>query len=332
MEKIFKIIQYEDRHEQEWDKFIADDAINGTFLQSRNFLNYHPKERFLDNSCLIFKGDSIAAIVPGCVIIDDAGKKEFSSHAGSTFGGFVIHKDKFHIQAVMDIVETFTQYIKRNGFDNVLLKITSDLFSTKKTDLLQYALQYNGYEQYTELSAYMDLSLCEDDITANFNELKRRQIKKCLKYPLVFRQLICDKDIAEFYDLLSKNLLKFNTNPVHTLEELYDFHNIRLRDIVHFYGVYYENHLVAGCMCFVFGATKAIHTQYLCSLQNEFDFVPMPFLYYELINHVRGRGYRFLSLGISTENQGRQLNLGLAQSKEAVGCAFTLNRVFRLKL
>jgi hypothetical protein len=88
---MYRVVLYEDKYEEEWDKFIEVDSINGTFLQSRNFLNYHPQDRFIDSSFLIFKDNRLAAVIPGCTI-NAEGKKVFSSHAGSTFGGMVIHK------------------------------------------------------------------------------------------------------------------------------------------------------------------------------------------------------------------------------------------------
>ena len=330
---MLRVRKYTDEDEQTWDAFVNKSSVNGTFLQTRNFLNYHQEGKFNDHSLIIYSEKSvndIHAVVPACVI--DDGTISLVSHPGSTFGGFIIHRDRYQVQAVIDIVGVFKQYVTEYEFKSVILKITSDLFSAQKSDLLQYALFHSGYSQYVELSAYIDLAAYENEISANYNSLKRRQLKKSMNFNLAFRQLTNNDEISEFYDLLSTNLLKFDTKPVHTLEELYDFVYHRLIDIVRFYGVYYENNLVAGCMCFIFDQTKTIHTQYLCSQQAGLDFVPMPFMYQELVKHVRELGFRFLSLGISTENKGVNLNMGLAQSKESIGCSFTLNRTFFVNL
>jgi hypothetical protein len=70
MDKIvMHLVIYEDKFEAAWDEFIINNAINGTFLQSRNFLNYHPKEKFVDNSFLLFKDDKIVGVVSGCIIV-----------------------------------------------------------------------------------------------------------------------------------------------------------------------------------------------------------------------------------------------------------------------
>ena len=39
---------YTPADEAEWDRFVMHESGNGTFLQTRNFLNYHPAGRFTD--------------------------------------------------------------------------------------------------------------------------------------------------------------------------------------------------------------------------------------------------------------------------------------------
>ena len=41
---------YTPADEAEWDRFVMHESGNGTFLQTRNFLNYHPAGRFTDAS------------------------------------------------------------------------------------------------------------------------------------------------------------------------------------------------------------------------------------------------------------------------------------------
>ena len=50
---MFRFEKYEDSLEEQWDKFIAEKSINGTFLQSRRFFNYHPAGRFKDVSLVV---------------------------------------------------------------------------------------------------------------------------------------------------------------------------------------------------------------------------------------------------------------------------------------
>lgn len=319
------IVPFRQKYEQEWDRFVSEDAVNGTFLQSRNFLNYHPKERFVDCSCLMFKGDKLIAVVPGCVV-NDSENKIFSSHSGSTFGGLVIHKKHYYASYVIDMIKMLESYLQNNGFTKCVLKITPDLFCKEKSDLLEYALTYCGYDSYSELSTYIDFDDYNKDFRKNFSHGQKENLKYALKKGMRIKIMSSDDAICEFHDVLVKNLLKFDTKPVHSKEELMDFKNNRLKDIVDFYGVYYEEKMIAGTMLFKFGQT--LHTQYLAADAEYYEYRPMTFLYYNLIELAQNSGYKKLSWGISTEKQGTVLNESLVAFKESFGSKYALNKGF----
>lgn len=46
--------------------FVMYNSINGTFLQTRRFLNYHSKFRFKDASILFLFNENVVAVCPGC--------------------------------------------------------------------------------------------------------------------------------------------------------------------------------------------------------------------------------------------------------------------------
>ena len=63
---MFHFEKYNEKDEKKWDDFVMEKSINGTFLQTRRFLNYHPKDRFVDESIIIYnKKNNIAAVCPG---------------------------------------------------------------------------------------------------------------------------------------------------------------------------------------------------------------------------------------------------------------------------
>jgi hypothetical protein len=325
---MFTIVPYEDKYEQEWDKFVAEDAINGTFLQSRNFLNYHPKERFVDSSYLVFKENKLSAVIPGCIISED-GVKVFSSHSGSTYGGLVIHKKYYNATNLIEMIKALEQHFIDYGFQKSLLKITPDLFCKEKSDLLQYALSYCGYNSYSELSTYIDFDTYKEEIIENLEHGQKGKLKNALKNGINFRYIKSDKEITEFYTILEKNLLKYNTMPVHKLEEIIDFKNNRLKNKIVFFGVFLEDKMIAGGM--LFKINDVLHAQYLST---DYDFIkyrPMAYLYYKTIEYARENNYKKLSWGISTEKQGTILNENLLAFKESFGSKYALNRGFYKK-
>lgn len=321
-----EIVKYEDKYEAAWDQFVAKNSINGTFLQTRNFLNYHPEGRFTDASLLVMQGSNIVAVIPACDTVDE-GKRCFFSHKGSTYGGIVIDEKKYNISVMDELVEALDNYLKAEGYESALLKFTSQLFSKKSVDLLDYYMFKNGYSQYDELSFYVDVEKGPEDLLSLLTSSRRRDYRYALKNNLEFRHLDTDAQIGEFFEILVKNLEKFDTKPVHTLEELLEFKNSRLTDVADFYGVYYEDKMVAGTMVFYFGG-KVLHTQYLAQDPEYAHLFLMNFLDFSLIQLTRDKGFSQFSFGISTEERGRVLNKGLALFKEGFGCDYSVNRTY----
>ena len=86
--------------------------------------------------------------------------------------------------------------------------------------------------------------------------------------------------------------------------------------------------MIAGAMIFKFSKVNATHTQYLCALPEYNRLSPMSYLYYSLMVKMKERGFHKLTWGIATEDKGRYINIGLAQSKESYGGEYFINRTF----
>lgn len=325
---MFRFERYSSEHEQEWDRFIEEKSVNGTFLQSRRFLNYHPKERFLDYSLLIYNAkNNLAGLCPACEIVEE-GKRTFFSHKGTTFGGIIVDKKHHNAKYITALVQELKEYLKEEGFAEVYLKMTSDIFSNVESDLFQYAFQYNGFQEFKELSTYVNYASYKEEILSNFAQGKRTNVHNCLKEGLVVKELTEDAQIGEFYEILCENLQKYDTKPVHTLEELLEFKNSRLTKECGFFGVYKEEEMIAGSMMFYFDKAGCAHTQYLAAKQAYNKLSPMTFMYYSMIVEMKERGYQNISWGTATEDLGRVLNMGLITSKEDFGSSYCNNLTY----
>lgn len=325
-----KIKPYDESCGEKWDDFVMMHSVNGTFQQTKNFLDYHG-DRFDDASILIYKGnDTIVAVIPACTVIED-GKKIWNAHAGSTFGGIVMAEQFYDTAHMEAVVHVLGDYLEQEGYDEVWLKCTSDIFAKQNGNLLYYFLFQNGYTSYDEISFYIDFSNYKDDIASNFTAGRRRDYKYSLKHDLTFRKLGTASEIAHFYGILCDNLRKFDTVPVHSLGEIMDLKENRLREIVEFYGVFQEERMIAGCMIFLFG-DMVFHTQYLAADQSSLKMYPMNFMDYHLIETARDRGFRYFSFGTSTHEHGKVFNKPLAEFKEGFGTQCGLNKTYVKKL
>jgi len=325
------IAEYNETFRSAWDRFVMEESCNGTFLQTRNFLEYHPEGKFKDKSLLCLKGSVIIAVVPAHVTEKD-GRKEFVSHDGSTFGGIVLGRHAKKIADIEMILEELTEYWETHGYSDITLKMTSGIFCKKEVQILDYFLRHNGFSDMLEMGYCINLQESEDDVEKAFSSSRRRDLKKALQYNPRFSELTTEKEIEVFYGLLMKNMQKFGVKPLHTYEELMDFKNSRLSDIVSFYGIYYEEKMVAGSMVFSFAGSNTFHTQYIVSDQDMLHLFPNEFTYYALIKCAKEKGYRYISFGTATLDHGKILNRSLALFKAGFGTEEYINRTYHKKL
>lgn len=309
-----------------WDKFVLEDSMNGTFLQTRKFIEYHAPGKFKDCSLMFYKGESLVAVILSCEIETEKGKI-FFSHKGTTFGGIIVSRQIYFSAAIAELMDQFEENLLREGYAGCYIKVTPGIFQKENTDLLDYFLYQRGFQQYSELNFYMWLEPYKQDIVSQFNSAKRRAHRYSLKNGLEFRELENNEEILQFHEVLQINLKKFGLQSVHTYEELLQLKFDRFPKEISFYGVYLKNRLIAGSMVFVF-YNEIFHTQYLASDQDYLKYYPMDFLIYNLIGQAIKREMKKLTLGICTENQGRELNMGLARFKEGFGAGYTLNKSF----
>jgi hypothetical protein len=311
---------------EEWDSFLDKEAVNGTFLHSRRFLSYHPKERFEDASLMLRKGtDTLVAVLPACRKRGEEGMT-FLSHGGSTFGGFVFGKSFYNIEHVREAVALLDSYLWDRGYAKAIMKSTPDLFTGIRPDLQEYCLYAAGYACWEELNPYIDLSACPEDVLSGFCLDRRQGYRHGERKGLAFRKLE-DEELESLYALLVENLKKHDLSPVHSLAELQDFRAYRLRDETGAYGVFLEEEMIASGFVFRFGA-HAFHTQYLSQDQSKLKLYPMNYLVGNLIKTAREEGFRHFTFGISTEDHGLYLNEGLARFKEGFGAACAVNRTY----
>lgn len=320
---------YDESFRGAWDKFVLKESCNGTFQQTRNFLSYHPPGRFRDHSLMFFKGQTVMAVLPAHIAEEDGGGRMLLSHEGCTFGGIVLGRDFKKIADIESVLEELTAYARENGFTEIRLKMTGGLYAREPVEALDYFLQQYGFHDTMELGFYIDLEgASPSGVTEGFSASRRRDLRKALQNGMTFRELEGEGEIREFYGLLEANMRKFSRRPVHTLEELLDFKRERLKDIVSFYGVFYEGQMIAGGMAFDFGQGQVFHLQYLASDRGKLELFPNEFLYYSMINNALGKHYRRISFGTSTLEQGRVLNRSLALFKSGFGTEMYVNRTY----
>ena len=318
-------VAYYQGNEAEWDRFILQDSMNGLFLETRKFINYHPEGKFKDCSICIRKGNQLVGAILACEIKDP--EKTFFAHKGTTFGGLTVSRQIYSAQKMDEVFTALEDFFRREGYRKVYLKMVPAIYQKEDCSLIDYFLYKNQFRSYSELNFYIDLRNMPEDITSTFSSSKRRDYRYSLKDDLQFRRLETKEEIASYYEVLQMNLQKLNLPSVHTLDDLYDLALNRFRDRISFYGVFHQGSIIAGSMLFKL-SNEVIHTQYLSSNADYLDLFPMDFLIGNLIELSVREGYHTFSFGICTEDQGRYLNLGLSRFKEGFGAKYCINYSF----
>jgi len=315
---MYEILPYSPELDKRLDHFVECESVNGTFLQTRRFLNYHPTGRFTDASFALEKSGTIVAYFPGV-----AKEQTFVSHAGTTFGGPIIAKSFYSGSRLLEILKEADQYLT-SRFKNIRFKITPAIFAEESPDLLEYMLEHMGYTRHTELSSYCTLQSGVDPLE-NCDKECRRIFKKSEIEGIRFGNLEKTEDFETFYHFLEISKSKHNVHPVHTLQELYDLKDNRIPDHIRFRGIWDNDTLVAAMMLFLFEGTKTIHAQYIAPNPDYEKFQPTTALYVRVMREAAQEGYKQISWGISTEDGGNYLNESLLRFKESLGAKACVN-------
>jgi hypothetical protein len=80
----------------------------------------------------------------------------------------------------------------------------------------------------------------------------------------------------------------------------------------------------------VFDCGNTVHTQYISSNENGREVGAIDAIVAHLLDHYKDR--RWLDFGISTLNQGRDLNVGLSRQKEMYGARTTVYQQYMVDL
>ena len=326
----FEIKEYDESDRDEWDELVECDSANGTFLNTRRFADYHPKNRF-DEKSYVFrdKKGNVAAVCLGNILSCDD-KKVYYSYQGATFGGPIISRKYYKAKYVIPIIRQLTDALY-DEVDEIIIRPTPKLFSEEDSELLEYSLYYNGYEERRELTSVISFENYKVDIISNLSQGKRTHVHKCENRGIEVREIFSDDEVIEYYGILCENLLKYDTTPVHSIKELLDFKNNRLKKECGFFGAYLDGRMVAGGMLFYFHNTKVVHAQYLSEKNEVLKLSPMTYLYYWIITEMKRRGFRSISWGNTTEDYGRMINEGLINSKEDFGSGYGSNLSFHIR-
>lgn len=299
------IIKYEKKYEKLWDDFVNNELF-GTIYHTRNFINYHPIDRFIDESILIYNDDELICILPAC----KRGETYFS-YTGATYGGPVISKKYNRIKYLKEIIKKIFEY-----YDNKIeFRLANDIYF-KESYYTLYFLLSQQLKIYPELSWYIKT---DDDFIENIKNIRNKKtlLKSINDVNMICTNFINEEDYIQFYEILEKNLkINHESSPTHSLDEFLKIKYI-LGDKQKLYLVKKNNNILGGV--FVIKVTSNCWYTFYISRNIDLDKngCSICYLMYQISLDAKKENVKYIDYGISTENRGMEINDGLSDYKEA---------------
>ncbi len=298
-----KVVPYSENQKMVWDAFV-DVSKNGIFMFKRGFMDYHA-DRFSDASLLIYNdSEELIALMPAT-----RHGEEIRSHGGLTYGG-ILSSERMKQAMMLECFEAIRVYYLAQGIKRIIYKSIPHIFHRLPSEEDTYAL----FRCQAKLLKVEPASVADLQRPYKLPKGRKAQISRAKREGITIRETT---DFAAFIALENEVLSKHhNATAVHTGEELTLLHN-RFPEQIKSYCAYdKENQICGGCVVFIYDYT--VHTQYLAANDYARENGGLDLVISEVMSLYR-QTHRYFDFGISTEEMGAFLNVGLIAQKEGFG-------------
>jgi len=284
-----------------WDAFVKA-SKNGTFLFQRGFMDYHA-DQFQDHSLMIFEAGNLLALLPA-----NRDGDALVSHGGLTYGG-IISGNKMSAVRMLLVFDALQEYMRAAGLKVLRYKAVPYIYHDQPADEDIYAL-FRHQAKLVRADASATIALPRK---LPFGSGKKDGLRKALKAGLEMRE---SRDWATCWTLLKQVLSdRHDARPVHSLDQI-QLLAARFPDEIRLFGAFDTDDMIAALVIFDCGA--AVHAQYIASSDRGRAHGGIDLIVKTLIEE-QFADRRWFDFGISTTDQGRELNEGLSRQKELFG-------------
>jgi hypothetical protein len=295
-----------------WNMF-NDRARNGHLLFDRGFMGYHA-DRFEDASLVFRRGDAVVGLLPA-----NRREGQIYSHQGLTFGGLIVAEAQ--CLDVMAMLDRAVDHWRDAGATALRYKPLPHFYHHRPAqDDLYWLTRAGAVLVRRDVSTTIAL-----DARVPPSSRRRRGATKAAKAGLAF---VRSARWMEFWEVLNAVLgERHGTGPVHALSEIQQL-AARFPDAIRLYAAERGGSVLAGVVIFASGGVW--HTQYIAAGEEARSVGALDGLFPHVIDQAAQAGARFFDFGISTEEEGRILNLGLITQKEEFGGSATVYDAYSL--
>lgn len=316
-----QIRRYSPADKSQWDAFV-NASRNGTFLFRRDFMDYHA-DRFTDHSLIFTDEKGWVALLPaneGPKAEEPDGKRDFFSHQGLTYGGFVL-APRVGTGTLMALFDMTREYLHAAGFCQWHYKQVPFIYHRQPAEDDEYALWRIGSRlDVCNIATAIDL---RSPLQAPMEERRGRGQRRATRLGYRVRRLTDPDELCAYWPLIEENLRACHaTRPVHSCQEM----QLLMRRFPGNIKVWVADapqeaaRREAGILL-LFETDTVAHSQYPhASEEGKKDGV-MDLLFLHVIEEYKRErpSLRYFDFGISNEQGGRFLNEGLQAQKEGFG-------------
>jgi len=309
------VIKYKAEHQRQWDDFVSR-SKNGTFLFYRDYMDYHA-DRFPDCSFMFFdEQERLLALLPAT-----AQGETLSSHAGLTFGGLVTDA-QMKAALMLEVFEALNAHLPAHGIKRLLYKVIPHIYHVIPAEEDLYALfRHNARLVRRDISSTIFLGE-----KLPFSKGRKYEIKQAAKHGLEVRE----SDDFKTFMSIEEQLLdeKYDSRPVHSAAEL-QMLATRFPEHIKLFAAFREGEMLAGVV--IYENHTVAHAQYIAATDEGKSIGALDMILGGLINdHYSCKKY--FDFGISTENQGRELNVGLIENKQSFGARAVVHDFYEFEI
>ncbi len=223
---------------------------------------------------------------------------------------------------MLEIFEALKSYLKTRGLSRIIYKAIPHIYHTLPAEEDLYALIHN------------DARLVRRDISSTidmreklpFSKGRKWSIKQAGKNGLIVKQSYDFKSFMEIEEYVLSS--RHNVKPVHLTEEI-ELLARRFPDNIQLFAAYLREEMLSGVI--VYESKNVAHAQYMAASDEGKKVGALDVVLDFLINQ-RYAGKRYFDFGISTEREGRYLNIGLIDNKEGFGARAIAHDSYKLDL
>lgn len=311
---MIRVETYNPEKRHQWDDFVAR-SKNGVFLFQRGYLEYHA-DRFQDHSLLFYVEDKLVALLP-------ANRREQSlhTHGGLTFGGFITDP-RLRTPLALELLEALIDHARSQQISRLHYKAIPHVYHRIPAEEDLYALFRH------------DARLVRRDVSSAIRMVDRPALSKGRKWSAKRARshglsVRSSSEFGQFMAIEAEHLQsKYGVQPTHTAAEM-EMLAGRFPENIKLFAAYLGTDMLGGVL--VYESTQVAHAQYIAATERGKELSVLDAVLETLLEEVYPQKAYF-DFGISTERQGRFLNVGLIDNKESYGARAVVYDHYELEL